>query len=213
MKHVRQNLAAIKLLRDVPQPRIHAWTGNLAFNRSKGKRFEYLANMLRDNEFESFCSAVGFIATNFALYEGQLLNWCQVMFVTLKWRGEGRSEEGAIPRPFSRKVRYLRSGFNKIPALKDYREEGNSLLDRGVKISPTRDDLVHSVITSIKSNHGKFELLMKEVGKDGGHKPRAVVFDVRDFPKLTKNLLDLGRDAILFSNRLTDVFQSRRSRN
>jgi hypothetical protein len=161
--------------------------------------------MLRDDEFLHFCASIGWVEVNWSLMESQLDRWCQVMYLIFKWRGkDGKEKE--IPRPYGRKVRFLRGGFAKIPALKKYSADGVSVLDRADTLSDTRHDLTHGVITSIESKDGKYFLENRKIQRDGKHIVKDVVFNVRGFPALADKLADLGTDAIRLSHRLQVEF-------
>ena len=205
MKHVRQNRKAIEPLKKIIRPAIYTWTGNKAFNRDKRKRFDRLSHMLRDDEFLHFCAAIGWVEVNWSLMEAQLDRWCQVMFITLKWRGtDGKEKE--MPRQYSRKVRFLRGGFTKISAMKKHGLDGISILDKADALAETRHDLTHGVITSIESKDGKYLLENRKMQRDGRHTVKNVVFDVRGFPVLANKLADLGTQAIRLSDRLQTEF-------
>lgn len=208
MKHVRQNLKAIEPIKKLIRPALYTWTGNKAFNRDKGKRFERLSHILRDDEFLHFCAAIGWVEVNWSLMESQLDRWSQVLFIVHKWRGkDGKEKE--IPRGYARKVRYLRGGFNRLPALKAFKDDCIDVLERADDLSETRHDLTHGVITSIESKDGKFFLENRKIQRDGMHTIKNVVFDVRQFPVLADKLADLGRDAIAISQRLQVAFLKR----
>jgi hypothetical protein len=203
MKNIRQNRNALAPLRRlIGRPAIYTWTGNSAFNRGKGKRFNLLANILRDDEFQSFCAAIGFIEVNWALMEAQLDHWTQLSFVQLG----GRDIENEMPKSFSRKSTFLRKSFERIPALSAFKDRGIDVLDRADTLSVTRNDLTHAVITSLESVDGKFEMMNRKLNKDGTHTTKNVQFDVRGFPELSLKLVLLGRDAIHLSHDLANEF-------
>src|SRR5262245_9629132 len=123
MKAVRLNRKAIAQLKEVVRPLVYTWTGNKAFKRGRRKRFDRLSHMLRDDEFLHFCAAIGLVEVTWSLVEAQLDRWCQIVFITLKWRGkDGKVKE--VPRPYARKVEFLRGAFAKAPALRKYASDG-----------------------------------------------------------------------------------------
>lgn len=205
MNKVRRDRKAIEPIKKLVRPAIYEWTGNKAFNRFKGERFKRLTLILRDDEFLGFCSAIGFVEVNWAFIEQQITHWCQLQFVTFKWRGKDGKDRDC-PKPYSRKVRFLRGGFAKIPAMSSYSQEGIALLDRADELSETRHDLTHAVITHMESKNGKYMMENLKVGRDGLQTIKSVVFDVRGFPKLGEKLARLGSDAVHFSHRLQDAF-------
>ena len=177
MKHVKQDRKAVALLRKSPRPALHTWAASRVFNRTKGKKYGQLVSILQPVNLFSFCASIGWVEVNWALYESQLVNWCQIMFVTFGWRGSGRASEKEFPKPYSRKVRYLRSGFEGLPEFHPFKEKGLALLERAATLSNIRDDLTHGVITSLEPKDGKFFLEGKTIHKDGRHEIRTIVMD------------------------------------
>lgn len=71
----------------------------------------------------------------------------------------------------------------------------------------TRHDLTHGVVTSIKPvDLYKFALVNRKLLRNGMHEIKEVTFDVRGFPKLSKELADLGADAIALTGDLGKQF-------
>jgi hypothetical protein len=203
MKRVRQSRKAIDPIKKIiGRPAVFTWAGNKAFNKTKGKKFDRLAAILDDRKFQAFCSAIGFIEVNWAFAEQQLDHWAQLCFVTLG----GSNDEGEMPRSFSRKIKFLRKSFKNIPALAPYKERALEILGRADKLSETRHDATHAVITSMDDVDGVYEMVNKKLNIDGSHWIKEVRFDVRDFPALSLKLVLLGKDAVHLSNELADEF-------
>ena len=199
---IKRNRRAIALLKDPPRPAVHTWVAHKVFNRTKGKRYADLVMILRDDKFEAFCSAIGWVEVNWALYENQLTHWCQLMWVTLNWHGRGRSEEIRIPRAYSRKERYLRAAFKALPQVAQFKDDAIEILDRTRVLAEVRDDLTHGVITHMEPIHGKFFLSGLQLKDDGTHSTRDIVFDSKGFPELAEKIVKLGRDALDLSRRI-----------
>ncbi len=205
MKHVRQSRKALlPLKRLIGRPQVHSWTGNKAFNRTKGAKFGDLAKILDDDEFRAFCSAIGFVEVNWAMMEQQLDQWVRLIFDRLG----GHSIEKEIPRAYGRKAKFLREAFDGISALSPFRTEGTSILDRADVLAETRNDMTHAVITHMKPKNGKYEMVNLKVRRDGTHTLKDVVFDIRVFPKLGEQLVELARDALHLSLRLLDTIRT-----
>lgn len=64
MKYVRHSRKALRPIWHLLHPKPWTMTGNKAFNRNKGKRFQDLATHLDDDAFKSFCVVIGFIEIN-----------------------------------------------------------------------------------------------------------------------------------------------------
>jgi len=158
--------------------------------------------LLDDRQFQAFCSAIGFIEVNWAMMEQQLDGWVQLVFVTL----ENGKRKKHLPRGFGKKSEYLREAFNSIPELRPFSEDAISVLDRADGHADMRHDMTHAVITHMIPKNGKYELVNKKVQRDGSHVSKDVVFDVRGFPMLSEDLVDLAKDAIHLSARLQERF-------
>lgn len=183
-----------------PQP--WTWTGTKTFNRTKGKRFRDLVLHLDGDQFKAFCSAIGFVEVNWAFFESQMDRWVQIAFVVLKFRPSGRE----APTSFGRKSTYLRQAF-KVPALSKYKTAALDIFDRADKLSETRHDLTHAVITRIEPiDFFKFEMVNRKLQRSGMHTQKDIVFDIRGFPHLAKELVDLGQKSVRLTSDLADRF-------
>jgi len=161
--------------------------------------------MLRDEEFLQFCAAIGWVEVNWAIYEAQLMRWCQVTFVVLKWRGIlGKDKE--MPRQYGRMYRFLKDAFAKVPALSPFKAECLEILARGDSLSETRHDLTHATITQMQSKDGKWTMENRRARADGRHTVKEVVFNMREFPAISEKLAVLGRDALHISDRIYKTF-------
>jgi hypothetical protein len=203
MNSIRQNIKTLlQLKKAIGRPPINGWLGRKAFNRTKGRKFGDLAILLDDDEFRSFCSAIGWVEVNWALMEQNFDRWIQVIFRKLN----GASIESEPPKAFKKKAAFLRKAFNTIPRLSTYKDEALVILSRATKLSTTRNDLTHAVITSMKPVNGKYELENFKLHMDATHTIKDVIFDVRDFPALSLELARLGSDSLHISARLLDEF-------
>jgi hypothetical protein len=206
MKHIRQNRKAVTPLRKlIGRPAVYTWTGNKAFNRSKGAKFGDLARILDDDEFRAFLTAIGWVEINWAIMEQNLDRWTQLIF---RWL-DGASIESEVPKSFWRKSKFLRQSFNSIPLLLPFKERGIDILSRADKLAGTGNDLTHAVITSMVSKDGKYEMKNLRLNKDAMHTIIDVQFDARGFPDLSLKLVHLGRDALYMSADLLDAFGER----
>ena len=203
MKFNRQNIKTLlPLKKTIGRPSVNGWLGRKAFNRTKGRKFGDLAILLDDDEFRSFCSAIGWVEVNWALMEQNFDRWIQVIFRKLN----GASIESEPPKAFNKKAVFLRKAFNTIPQLSTYKGEVLAILNGATKLSTTRNDLTHAVITSMKPVNGKYELKNFKLQIDATHTIKDVIFDVRDFLALSLELARLGSDSLHISARLLEVF-------
>ena len=154
-----------------------------------------MVTILRADEFESFCSAIGFIEVTWAFLEAQLDRWAQLFFIRL----DGKKIERLMPHGFAKKSAFLRKCFNKLPILSPYKDRGLEILDQADIISIKRNDYTHAVVESLKSVNGNFSMINRKLRKDGTHSIKSVQFEVRKFPDLSLKLVRLGRDAVRLS--------------
>ena len=203
MKFNRQNIKILSPLKKIiGRPSVNGWLGRKAFNRTKGRKFGDLAMLLDDDEFRAFCSAIGWVEVNWALMEQNFDRWIQVIFRKLN----GTSIEKQPPKAFIKKTVFLRKAFNEIPQLSTYKGEAIAILDRAIKLSTTRNDLTHAVITNMKPVKGIYELKNFKLHIDATHTIKDVKFDIRDFPVLSLEFARLGSDSLQISARLLEVF-------
>lgn len=203
---VRQQRRGLFLLRRIPNTvRAFGWAGPKSFKKALGhKRFDLARTILNgDREFESLCTAIGFIELNWALLEQSLDNWVAIIFHDVD--GKPLAYEERLPREFGRKARFLKRCFKKLSPLQPFAEEGLLILEKAKTLSATRHDLSHGVATSITPVRGVFPFsVIKHEAQH--HIVRDFVFNPKDFPKLAKALLDLGAESLRFGERLGIAF-------
>lgn len=160
--------------------------------------------MAKENEdFNSLCTAIGFIVINWALAEQSL----DLLVETIHRECAGKDIERNLPRAFSHKVRFLRKMFDKSVALQTFAEEGMKLLDRMESLAETRHDLVHGVVVSIETVNGKFPIDKLDYGTQE-HAIRRIEFDPATYDDLTNKLVVLGKDLTMLGTSLGKRFQS-----
>ena len=203
MRHVRQSRKVLlPLARLIGRPGVYQWTGNKAFKRTKGKKFSELARILDDDEFRSFCSVIGFVEINWAMLEQNLDQWMQMVFL----RAGGDAITDQLPTGFAAKSKYLTRCFKRILLLARFREDALDVLDRADKLARTRNELTHAVITDMKSSGGKFRMRNFRLKRDATHTIEDLYFEVEGFPNLSLELVHVGRDALLITDRLFKTF-------
>jgi hypothetical protein len=109
------------------------------FKRIKRQRLQDFAMLVRDNDLQAFCTAIGWIEINWAMVEQQFDRWMQVIFLRLG----GKALEKHVPRGFSGKVRFLRRAFNTINLLAPFRDRALSIIQRTDDYSNMRHNLNH----------------------------------------------------------------------
>ena len=109
-------------------------------------------------------------------------------------------------RRLKRKPRFYAKHLIQFRDYQHIKDEALAILNRATKLSTTRNDLTHAVITSMKPVNGKYELKNFKLHIDATHTIKDVIFDVRDFPALSLELARLGSDSLHISARLLEVF-------
>jgi len=189
--------------RALGRPKPWTWTGTWAFNRRKRKRYRDLTMHLDGDQFRAFCSVIGFVEVNWALFESQMDRWVEIVFHPLRFRFNGRQ----APTSFSRKSTYLREAFKKLPALSKYKATALDILEKADAVSVTRHDLTHAVITGIEpKDFFKFEMVNRKLNRSGMHTDKDVTFDIRGFPRLAGDLVDLGARSTRLTLDLAEQF-------
>jgi uncharacterized protein YozE (UPF0346 family) len=204
MKDVRQGRDAfIPLRRALAKPFPFTWTGNKAFNRSKGKRFALLCKMLDDKKFMAFCAAIGFVEIHWALFESQMDRWVEVSYNVIKFRWKGQE----APTTYARKSDWLTQAFTTNKRLTQFRTRGLDILSRAKTLSVTRHNLTHGTITGVEPV-ALFHYILenRRLNRTGQHSFNEFKFDARSFPKLSKDFERLVSDSIRLTSDLADMF-------
>lgn len=155
MAFLRKNLKTLLPFKTaIGKPPINGWLGRKAFNRTKGKKFGDLVEVLKDEEFMSFCSTIGFVEVTWSMMEQNFDHWVQLIFRKLN----GVAIENEPPRTFGNKVKFLRKSFNNIQELQKFKDDAINILDCANSIVDIRHNLTHAVINSMKSDNGRYLL-------------------------------------------------------
>lgn len=159
-----------------------------------------------DDQFRALCAAIGFVVLNWSVIEQQIDN---IVFVAFKKAGgKAIRKNGDIPVSLKQKLDFLKVSFTRLGRLKDFREEGLTLIGNTRTLSDQRHDLVHAAITSTKpAETGGFTFRKIGYGKEDLYVHPAFTFDPSDFDKLGGLLGDHLTALIQFSQKLRDAFQ------
>lgn len=153
----------------------------------KEPKFEIIQRILSANTFQSLCAAIGFVEVNWALFEQSIDSAALIIHQSLG----GNKIDRELPRAYSGKSRFLRKAFNKITLLRPLENEATGILDRADKLSHTRHDLTHGVVTHTEARNGRFDFSKIDYVRSG-HAYRDFSFHFAAFPALAKDLLALG---------------------
>lgn len=154
------------------------------------------------DDFQSLCAAIGFVEVNWALFEQSL-----DFIVLTAYRDLGGAVlEKELPRSYSRKVKFLKKAFSRVPYLNPLKGEAIEILNRGDELSKTRHDLMHGVVTHVNAVDGRYTFSKLDyVGH--GHGYRDFVFSPEDFPGLANDLLHLGAQTTRLGVKVDEIEQ------
>lgn len=197
----RTDLFLIKSI--IPSRPMLGWGTKQGLERIlKGHKFGIIQRILNANTFQSLCAAIGFVEVNWALFEQSLDSAALIIYQSL---GGNKIDRG-LPRAYSAKSKFLRKAFNKIILLRPLETEATGILDRADKLSRTRHDLTHGVVTHTKARSGRFDFAKIDYVRSG-HDYRDFSFHFAAFPALAKELLTLGTDTTLLGIKIFRIEQ------
>ena len=82
------------------------------------------------------------IAVNWSFVENSLDSWAASAFSSYG----GNQIEKEMPRQFSRKVKFLRKCFNRLPGLSPFAAHSTAILERATALADTRHYVIHGVL-------------------------------------------------------------------
>jgi hypothetical protein len=139
-----------------------------------------------NNDFQSLCAVIGFIEIHWAQFEQGLDLITEIAYRDLG----GAALHNRLPTGYSEKSCFLRKAFSKLIVLKSLNKEIIQILDISDGLAKKRNDLTHGAVTHLDSKDGVFHFSKIDSVKSE-HSYRSFLFDLADFPELTKELLDL----------------------
>jgi hypothetical protein len=140
-----------------------------------------------DEDLDALFKAVGFVVIQWGQAEQSL-----DLIVSMLYQNLGGKElVKRIPVMLAPKLNYLRKCLSKIPQLREFQNDGDLLISKFEELSQKRHDVIHGAIASLSMEDGAFRFAKLDV-KDGFHVFREFRFESEEFPRLTKNLIDLG---------------------
>lgn len=117
------------------------------------------------------------------------------------YNGKSKSEEGILPRQLKRKLRFVRLCLNQLPHLAEFKDEGIALCEKFANLKERRHDLIHGAINDMHQDDGAYGFI--KIDSSGEIQVmKEFDFNLRDFPKLERELEGLVNDAIRFGTRL-----------
>lgn len=160
-----------------------------------------------DDSLDALFTAVGFVVVQWGQAEQSLELATAILYQNLG----GKPLAKRLPKMLETKLDFVSKCLAKLPALKHLLAEGDALVADFRRLSVKRHDLIHGAIASVSATDGGFNFLKLDIAGDK-HVVREFRFEGADYPKLTKDLIDLGARATTFARRLWEVVQKRAPR-
>ncbi len=142
-------------------------------------------------DFENLCKVVGYVAIHWAVLE-QALDFC----VAITFHNGGKQEvREDIPVSLESKVDFLKKCYRRLSPLAPVKDSAIDILIAVNNFAQKRHDLIHGAVASLEAKDGKYTLLRTVYAKQM-HATREVTLDLRNFPTLSGELVDLQTRAI-----------------
>ena len=141
-------------------------------------------------DLDSIARAFGLVVINWGNAEQSL-----DMLTALLWQSfPTRTYSRKIPMMLAPKLAFARKSFAEVETLKPFQQQAESLFAEFDRLSNLRHDLIHGAVASLAPIDGHFVLLKFDI-HDGFHHVREVRIPVVAYPQLTRDLVNLGRNA------------------
>jgi hypothetical protein len=150
-----------------------------------------------DGELDALFRGVGFVVVQWGQAEQSLDLATGVLYQYLG----GKSLAKRLPKMLETKLEFVEKCVTKMPSLSHLRGEGLALVTDFRALSAKRHDLIHGAIADISAVNDGFAFVKLDIQGDK-HVVREFRFEGAEFPKLTKELIDLGARAGTFSRKL-----------
>lgn len=152
-----------------------------------------------DDELDSLYKALGFIVVQWGQSEQSLDMLVAMIYQQLG----GKQFAKRLPRMLAHKLGFLTKCFDQILVLTPFKAEGEKLVREFQRLSDKRHDLIHGAIVNLSPQNGAFVFAKFDIEGDFHH-VREVRLESAEFPVLTKELIDLGADAVSLAARVWD---------
>lgn len=150
-----------------------------------------------NDELDTLFKAVGFVVIQWGQAEQSLDLATGILYRQIG----GKALAKRLPKMLEAKLEFIEKCLAKLPTLARFRSDGEVLVAEFRSLSATRHDLIHGAIGSVSATNGGFDFMKLDfLGND--HVVREFRFEAEDFPKLTKDLINLGARATTFAEKL-----------
>lgn len=158
-----------------------------------------------DRELDELYKAVGFVVVQWGQAEQSLDLIVAMLYQNLG----GKPLAKRIPVMLTPKLDYVRKCLSHIPPLQKFRSDGEALISKFEGLSQKRHDLIHGAIANLSPEQGAFRFAKFDV-KGNYHVVREFRFESTEFPRLTKNLINLSAAATALGWKLSECVDKRR---
>lgn len=159
-----------------------------------------------DKDLDALFQAVGFVVVQWGQSEQSLEMIVAMLYQDLG----GKALAKRIPVLLTPKLGFVRKCLTTIPTMHQFRSDGEELIQKFEELSQKRHDLIHGAIAGLSLDNGGFPFVKLDV-KDGFHVAREFRFEAAEFPKLAKDLIDLGAAANALGRKLWDRVEKPRA--
>lgn len=127
------------------------------------------------------------------------------MLIALLWQSfPTREFARRIPLMLAPKVEFARKSFAGVATLTNLQPQAESVFAEFVRLSKVRHDLIHGAVENFAPIDGHFVLMKLDV-RDDFHHVREVRFPVAAYPKLTRDLVKLSKNAHQLSHAVFEL--------
>lgn len=152
-----------------------------------------------DEDLDTLFKAVGFVVVQWGQAEQSLDLIVAGLFKN--YGGKHLARKSRIPIMLGTKLEFVSKCLSQMPRLASSREEGEALVSDFNRLSQRRHDLVHDAVVSLSPVDNAFVFAKLDV-KAGSHFAREVRLEASEFPALTKDLVDLGKNATTLASKI-----------
>ena len=153
-----------------------------------------------DDELDALFKAVGFVVVQWGQAEQSLDLATAILFQNLG----GRPLVKRLPKMLETKLEFVEKCLANIPSLASVRADGEVLVADFRTLSVKRHDLIQWAIASVSATDGGFAFMKLDI-QSNKHVVREFRFEGAEYPKLTKDLIDLGARATSFARKLWEM--------
>ncbi len=155
-----------------------------------------------EDALDALFKAVGFVVVQWGQAEQSLELATAMLYQNLG----GMPHAKRLPKMLETKLGFVERCLAKMPSLAHLRSEGLALIAAFRAVSVSRHQLIHGAIADLAATNGGYGFMKLDIEGDK-HVVREFRFEAAEFPKLAKDLVDLGGRAAAFSAKLWDLVQ------